>query len=291
VNRPPRALAGQMLAYVDDCLAPEERKALEIRMTGEPETKRQIERWRLQNEAIRAAFCESSAAARNFAAEPGPAGVGPLREAKAPERRQPRIDPAGLPLRKIERAPPARALAPAHNQNNGARLARRISFTLAAVLAAWAAGAIDFSGGRSAKLVMAAMSAYGAFAEGAARPVEIATSDRVALDKWFAAQIGRAAPVPDLGAAGQVLLGGRIVPGAFSAAQFVIYENARRERIGLEIEALDAPAASEVELYRRGEVVGASWTGAGHGFAMIGRASGAPVVELARLAREEQRRD
>lgn len=244
MNRPPRALAGQMLAYVDGCLAPEERKALEMRMTGEPAIRRQIERWRLQNEAIRAAFCESSPAARNFAAEPAPAGVGPLREDKAPERRQPRIDPAGLPLRKIERTPLAAALVPALKQNNGARRARRISFTLAGVLAAWAAGAIDFSGGRSAKLVMAAMAAYGAFAEGAARPVEIATSDRIALDRWFAAQIGR-----------------------------------------------DAPAASEVELHRRGEVIGASWTGAGHGFAMIGRASGAPVAELARLAREGQRRD
>jgi len=162
VNRPPRALAGQMLAYVDGCLAPEERKALEMRMTGEPAIRRQIERWRLQNEAIRAAFCESSPAARNFAAEPAPAGVGPLREDKAPERRQPRIDPAGLPLRKIERTPLAAALVPALKQNNGARRARRISFTLAGVLAAWAAGAIDFSGGRSAKLVMAAMAAYGA---------------------------------------------------------------------------------------------------------------------------------
>lgn len=286
MSRPPRG-ASEMLAYVDDCLTLEDRRALESRMAREPETRRQIDRWLLQNEAIRAAFGDSSPVARSFAGERASAVVRTLREYDGPERRRPRGDPAASPPGDSE-APPAPALEPTRKKANGARLARRIFFTLVAVLAVWTAGAIGFSGERTGRAVEAATAAYRTFAQSGTRPVEIATSDRAALDKWFAAQIGRAAPVPDLTGSGQRLLGGRIVPGAVSAAQFVLYENGRRERVGLEIEALDAPAATDVEIYGRGDVIGASWTGAGYRFAMIGPASGAPIAELARLAREAQ---
>jgi anti-sigma factor RsiW len=294
VNRPSRrAFAGQMLAYVDDCLPREDRQALESAMAESPEIRRQIEEWLRQNQAIRATFAEPAArsappAAGRFAA----AAFVPARAARAAETKRQSDDadlrrPAIATMR--ERHPGAAALPAAQPivraRGRGAA-ARRISIALACALALWCASALLWPRDPSTGFVAAGAAAYRTFAGNSTRPVEVATKDRAALERWFAAQGAPAAPVPDLSAAGLALIGGRIVPGAFSPAQFMLYENARRERVGVAIEPLDSPPASAIVFSQSGGVPSAAWTGAGHGFVVLGAASGAPIARLARLVRD-----
>jgi anti-sigma factor RsiW len=290
VNRPSRrALAGQMLAYVDDCLPPEDRQALENTMTESPEIRRQIEEWLWQNQAIRAAFAEPAAGGRFAAAAFVPARAVRAAETKRqgddPDLRLPAIAPAR------ERHSGGAAAAPAARRairarGRGAAVAQRIFRALAGALALWCVSAAVWPRDPSSGFVAAGAAAYRTFAVNPTRPVEVTTRDRAALERWFAAQGARAAPIPDLSAAGLTLLGGRIIPGGFSPAQFMLYENARRERVGVAIEPLDSPPTSAIAFSDSGGVPSASWTGAGHGFAVLGAASDAPIARLARMIRD-----
>ena len=110
------------------------------------------------------------------------------------------------------------------------------------------------------------------------------------MNKWFAPQIGRSAPVPDLSGAGLALLGGRIVPGASAPAAFLVYETGDRERIGLAIEAIDSPPASGVDMREIGGVVGRVVEG-GNGFifAVAQNQGQAHAGEGGGLSREQDR--
>jgi anti-sigma factor RsiW len=295
VNHEPRRVStGEMLAYVDDCLPSVERAAFEGKMVENSEINRQIDLWLLQNEALRAAFpdpffrrapaSDGGFATRSFAQSPPPQGLKTVRQAKEPDRRP------NAPIRASVRLPRPDAARPAKQEQKTPVLAGRLFRILAGAFAFWTAGAF-LSRDHSAEFAKAASAAYRTFADNRARPVEMATSDRGALDKWFAAQIPDARPIPDLSASGLVLLGGRIVPGAFSAAQYLLYENPRHERVALQIEAIDAPPETNVEIRATGDVLCASWTGAGRSFALVGDASRVGLAELARLVRGGQKRN
>lgn len=291
MNRPSRrALAGQMLAYVDDCLPPEDRQALENTMTESPEIRRQIEEWLWQNQAIRAAFAEPAAGGRlattAFIPAWAPRAAETKRQGDDPDLRLPAIAPA----RERRSGGGAAALPAARRairaRGRGAAVARRIFRALAGALALWCVSAAVWPRDPSTGFVAAGAAAYRTFAVNPTRPVEVTTRDRAAVERWFAAQGVRVAPIPDLSAAGLALLGGRIIPGAFSPAQFMLYENARRERVGVAIEPLDSPPTSAIVFSDSGGVPSASWTGAGHGFAVLGAASGAPIARLALMIRD-----
>jgi hypothetical protein len=55
------------------------------------------------------------------------------------------------------------------------------------------------------------------------------------------------------------------------------------------MEVVDAPPETDFVIDDAGGILCASWTGAGHSFAIVGRASRARIDELARLVREASR--
>ena len=281
-----------MLGYVDNCLPRNQREAFEGRIEGNREVRNQIEQWLLQNEAIRAAFSGYSQAPtsyKSFAVSRTPLDLGALRKDRAAPQGPYTVDPAEAGSVRVDAAP----IAPVQ-QVAAAKLPRsifppRLLSAFAGAVLCWAASAIVLAGEQSVAFLKAGTAAYRTFASGA-HPVEIVTADRDVLNKWLAPRIGRVAPVPDLDAAGLSLLGGRLVPGAVFPAGFLFYENARRERVGLAVEALDSPSATDVEIGQIGGLSYASWIGSGHSYALIGRISGERIMELARLIREGQSR-
>jgi anti-sigma factor RsiW len=284
----PRAVStADRLAYVDDCLARIDRGAIEERMRDDPELKGQIETWRAQNEAIRAAFPDHagkrSGASWTVADWLMVPDLGRHSARRAPESAdagdKPRgAGPVGESLRKAV-APPDLTARP---NRAGARILRGI----VAALALWSGVVMLFSAAGPESPAKAATSAYRTYAEGRVRPVEAATGDRATLSKWFAAQMTGAATVPDLSEAGLALVGGRVVPGVVSAAAFALYESPRHERFAIEIESIDSPPETDFAIDVAGGILCASWTGAGHSYAIVGRASRARLVELARTVRD-----
>jgi anti-sigma factor RsiW len=278
-----------MLAYVDGCLPRQDHDALETAMAESPEIRRQIEEWRSQNEAIRIAFAEPAASGKFSAAAHVPARAQRAAEAKRqgaePDRRRPAI----AAVRERPSGDAAAMLPTAgltiRAKGRRANAANGIFRAILGALALWCASAL-WPSNPSIGFVAAGSAAYRTFAGNPARPVEVATKDRAVLERWFAGQGASPAPAPDLSAAGFALIGGRIIPGAFSPAQFMLYENAGRERVAVTIEPLDSPPASAIALSQSGGVFGASWTDAGHGFAVLGAASGTPIARLARMVRD-----
>jgi anti-sigma factor RsiW len=282
MNREPRSLStGQMLAYVDACLSPADRAALEVRMAKAPEMKRQIDLWLAQNEAIRAAF--PAAPTRSGVAAAGRAS------ADAPSaRRRPNFRRLDLDRTPLPDAAPVQATKAA--RETGARLWRACRI-FAATLAIWTGAAFLLSDARLSDFVRAATADYRVFADNGTHPVEMASVDLRALNRWFAAQSILAAPLPDLAQAGLSLLGGRIVPGANSPAEFLLYETAQREHIALQIEPLDSAPESAIKTRGFGDVSSASWTQAGRSFVLVGTASGAKLTPLAELIRDGEPRN
>jgi anti-sigma factor RsiW len=292
-----RVSTDEMLAYVDDCLSPGERAAFKDRMIENPEINNQIDIWLFQNEAIRAAFpvpsrsrvsaAEGESAGRSFAPELASPGSRAIRGGEELDWR-----PNALPRASVGPPPRPEAipLAPARQaipRWNALIALRRMLSILIGVVVFWVAGVFFFSD-HSVEFAKAATAAYRTFADNTTRPVEIATSDREFLNRWLAPQILRALAIPDLSGAGLILLGGRIVPGAFSPAQYLLYENPQHERIALEIEASDAPPETNAEISQIGAILCASWSGTGHSFALVGRVSRARLAELVRLVREDE---
>jgi anti-sigma factor RsiW len=291
-NRPRGGASADMLAYVDDCLSSHDCRALEARMVHEPEVRSQVDRWLAQNEAIRAAFAASpprpfasegvELRKVNFAADRKIQGLRAPREYKDSP---PRPSPNGASASDLRRTVGVSAPIQGSAGGSGRRLARRTFAALLGAATILAASVLASSDEPAAAAAKAGIGAYRTFADNGTHPVEVATSDRGALNKWFAPQIGRPAPVPDLAASGLALIGGRIVPGASSPAAFLVYETPGRERIGLAMEAIDSPPASGVEMREVGGVACAVWTADGHSFALVGHGSQARLAELARLIR------
>jgi anti-sigma factor RsiW len=298
VSRPLRgALTAEMLAYVDHCLSPADRPAFERRMLECSEVRRQVEQWLRQNEAVRTAFAEPPrGAARAAGARLA------LRTSTGPRARPetgsehdgseaPR-PPHGLQSTPERRRALSSPVPAAAGQAKAVRrrlpaVARRALGLIAVSTGLWIAGAAWPPPNLSTALADAGGAAYRTFADNRLHAVEVASNDRRAVRRWFASQLGRPAPVPDLAAAGLVLLGGRIVPGASAPAEFLLYEDARGRRIGVLAEDFDAPAASGITLNERGETQAASWTGEDYGFAVLGRAPAAEIAEIALQVRGE----
>lgn len=275
----------EMLAYADNCLEPSRRAAFEALMRSEPDISLQIDEWRRQNNAIRAAFAgagERSPPSRDLA---------PKNEnARADWMPQPfktlrRLNDARMPARTSRQGAVARA-APATNAarlhpGRGVKLLAGLLVVGAAILTSATDAGL---GAAPEEAVSAGLAAYRTYALGVTTPVEYATRDGQALGRWLASQIARATPVPDFSALGLTLVGGRIIPGARGPAAFVIYEGRDHRRVGLIAESFDAPAPMSLKTRGLNGLQFVYWTGAGHGFALFGRQDEPSLADLARLA-------
>lgn len=228
----------QALAYVDDCLAPGERRDVERKMAADPDLAEKIQQWRRQNEAIRLAFADQEPGEHEGAAESAP----PIAIAPLPARREfGRRDASETNIQTRRLARPG--APPRHIAKRSARwryCRRRGSVLIAACLAlAWSAAPAPRD--PSAPLASAAFSAFRTFADNASP--EFATADAAALAAWLRPRLGASIVLPDLGAAGFTLIGGRVISGAEGPAAFALYRNLAGARIGLSVESGEAAPA------------------------------------------------
>ena len=280
-----------MLAYVDGCMEASRRAAFEALMAAEPDIKRQIEEWRGQNEAIRAAFVRaapipapgraSSSANENALPAWMPLPVRNLRAGAGARQ--------GAPHLILARASQSSTSAPAEPKPRADRALVLRSATRAIGAAILCVALLATTGGlnsssRPEATISSGLAVFRTYATGMVNPVEHATADVKDMRRWLATQIARDTPIPDLSSRGLTLLGGRIIPGARTPAAFLLYETSSHERVGLIIENLDAPAPVAITLRRLRGVETAFWTGSGHSFELVGRLSEERIEELARVA-------
>jgi anti-sigma factor RsiW len=276
----------EALAYVDDCLPPNRRGDFERMMAADPELADRVSIWRAQNAAIRAAFADGAARrALAIGRESFPRTSDPGRAARFVEelRRGARSGEQLDGPAASREAPVARAKT-WHGLGVGRRLARAMVVLAAAVFVCVVSAGLG-AGDRAKHFADAAFAAFRAYAGQRARSVEVATSDVTALEKWLRPQLASPVIVPALDGAGFVLVGGRVTPGAESAAAFVLYQNAEGERLALTIEPGESPPAREPLIVAAGDTLAASFSARGPAtLTIVGRVGTARLTEIARVA-------
>jgi anti-sigma factor RsiW len=212
-------------ALLDEEIGPERRAKVTEHLEHKRLDAALLETWRTQNEALRGAF-------GRIAREPVPLSLSlsqPLT-----------VRAAAVPIntRRLN-------LARAARQRRIA-IVSAIAF-LAGSLAA-ATGAIvvqhlpslfrlepGLSSTSGQRIAARAAAMYRTFANDRARPVEIAAAQKPELGRWFSERTGLSL-IPDFSSEGLKLVGGRVTPGEFGAAGFLLYEMASGERIGVLLE-------------------------------------------------------
>jgi anti-sigma factor RsiW len=259
-----------LLAYVDDCLPAAARAAFEARLGGDPALARRAMRWKAQNQAIRAAFGGDNLRARvldlgrqaneNVGGDRHrPTGAMTRRADASPAR----TIRAGAPTRTPASPDPAPSKAVGSTPLKAAAALALAGFLISASLPTGNSEPVR-------SLNEAGIAAYRAFAASPRAPLEFAARDPNAVATWLAAQLQRDIPVPASAPAGLTLIGARVAPGGGSSAAFLIYETQNQRRVGLLVQPLDAPAPLGPDFTTINTLTAATWTGSGHGFALVG---------------------
>ncbi len=185
----------ELHAYVDECLDPERRRAVELYLAANPEQARQVEGWRRDARQLRAALSGFAGQAAN-----------------------PRLDPAHV-RRELRRR------RQRHWANAGVLL-----LTLGiGGLGGWQ---VRESSLVASNLPMAdALQAHRLFADASA--LDLSARDPARLQAWLGQHFRHVGNLPDLSAYGFTPLGARLLSNEQGPAALLVFEDAQGQRISL----------------------------------------------------------
>ena len=118
-------------------------------------------------------------------------------------------------------------------------------------------------------------------------PVEVAAAEQEHLVQWLSKRVGKPLKVPDLGAQGYQLMGGRLLPGEAGARAQFMFQNAAGTRITLYLGAVDKAAggadARETGFHfaADGPTPSFYWIDQGFGYALSGPVPRDALMQLA----------
>ncbi|MEA2879380.1 MAG: hypothetical protein QOF14_4576 [Hyphomicrobiales bacterium] len=224
-------------AFLDEEVGPERRAKVAEHLEQKPLDAALLDTWRAQNEALRGAFAR-------VAREPVPLSLSLAQPLT--------VRAAAVPIntRRLDLARAARqrrvAIASAI-----AFLAGSIAAATGAIVVQHLPGLFRSEAGMPAtigrRIATRAAAMYRTFANDRTRPVEVAAAQKAELGRWVSERTGLSL-IPDFASEGLKLVGGRVTPGEFGAAGFLLYEIATGERIGVFMER--APDDSSIEPLR-----------------------------------------
>lgn len=135
----------------------------------------------------------------------------------------------------------------------------------------------------AAGLGRAAAVAHAAFAPEVRHPVEVAAAEQAHLVAWLSKRLGSPLRVPDLGAEGYALVGGRLLPdpGGTVAAQFM-FESTTGERLTLFVRRDPGVPDTAFRLATDRGLSTFYWMDRGFGYALSGSLGRDALLQLAR---------
>jgi anti-sigma factor RsiW len=221
-------------AFLDEEIGAERRAKVAEYLEQKPLDAALVETWRAQNEALRGAFAR-------IAREAVPLSLSlsqPLT-----------VRPTTVPIntRRLDLARTARQRRVA--------IASAIAFLAGSIAAATGAifvqhvpslfrAEVSISTNVGRRIATRAAAMYRTFANDRTRPVEIAAAQKAELGRWLSERTGLSL-IPDFSSEGLKLVGGRVTPGEFGAAGFLLYEMTTGERIGVFLERAPDDSATE----------------------------------------------
>jgi anti-sigma factor RsiW len=221
-------------AFLDEEIAAERRDKVAEHLEQKPLDAALIDAWRAQNEALRGAFAR-------LAREPVPLSLSlaqplAMRASAVPINTR-RLDLArAARQRRVAIITAIAFLAGSIAAATGAILVQHLPSVFRADIS------VATTVGKRNATRAAAM--YRTFANDRTRPVEVAAAQRPELGRWLSERTGLAL-IPDFSPEGLKLVGGRITPGEFGAAAFLLYEMTTGERIGVFMERAPEDISAE----------------------------------------------
>lgn len=194
----PRVTESELLAYVDGELDAEARARIERHVAQDPVAAGLVADFDRQNRRLGALY-------------------GPVAHEPVPER----LRPAAMARGRRRAAPLWRSLA--------------ASAALLALGAGsgWYGRDLLSDGPAAQTLVAQAVEAHDLYASEVVHPVEVRAGERDHLRAWLSKRLDRALTLPDLGAQGLTLVGGRLLPGGDGPAAQIMYEDETGRRLTL----------------------------------------------------------
>jgi anti-sigma factor RsiW len=121
-----------------------------------------------------------------------------------------------------------------------------------------------------AALALEASASYGAFAADRLRPVEVRADGSDTLQQLASATLGSSVAIPDLGASGYRLMGGRVVPTTHGAGFMLMYDDDKGNRIVMLARRMLVDQNRPMVASTAGDVNGWSWAKDGMGYSIVG---------------------
>jgi anti-sigma factor RsiW len=123
-------------------------------------------------------------------------------------------------------------------------------------------------------------------------PVEVAAAEQDHLVQWLSKRVGKPLKIPQLGAQGFELVGGRLLPGEGGARAQFMFQNPQGQRVTLYLGAIgkatDPSAATDTQATQfkfepDGPVPSFYWAEQGFGYALSGQVDKVTLMVLSRL--------
>ena len=230
-----RPTEDELHAYVDQRLDERRRGEIEAWLVDHPDDATEVRQWRRQAEAMRCL-------------------IAPLQLPANPA-----LDPRAIRVRMRRR------------RRRRAMLAASLVVTLGAGIAGgWQARDVSYAAAHPP--MQDALEAYRTFATDRLRPVEMGASDAGMLENWLSSRIGRPMSLPDLGAYGFKLLGGRLLSTSDGPAALVMYQDGQGQRISLYVRPSTRFPGDLSGSRQENGLLARYWFRNGYGFAVVGRA-------------------
>jgi anti-sigma factor RsiW len=142
----------------------------------------------------------------------------------------------------------------------------------------------------TAALAREAASSYVVYASDTTRPVELAATQRTAIDGWFSERLARPIAAPDLRSAGLSLIGGRLVATEHGPAGLYLYRDDKGRSLALYVRPMEVEGTDRMTARREGGVSGWTWADEGLGFGVFGSAPPEYLHDAANRVRSQFQR-
>ena len=240
-------------AWVDGRLTRADNQAVEAYLTAHPELRKRWSQYAAQREELRAAL------------------AGPLEE-PIPQR----LRIAGLMAE--QRRGRHRQLA---------RIAAAVALLIAGGIGGWGAHDLLPALNSSASAVLAgavfddAIAAHRTFSVEIRHPVEVGANEETHLVQWLSKRLGHQLIVPDLGALGFRLMGGRLLPADSGPAALFMYEDGKGTRLSCYYLVVGVAGETEFQFREQNGISAFYWVDDGLAYAI---AANVPRDLLLRVA-------
>jgi anti-sigma factor RsiW len=141
----------------------------------------------------------------------------------------------------------------------------------------------DTASVQTADIARDALTAYQVYAVEVRHPVEVGSDEKAHLQAWLSKRVGTPFTVPDLGAEGYTLLGGRLLAAEGKPAALLMYEDQSSNRISILLAAQDKPVESGLGVEQRGGLIACYWRDGHLAFAVAGHMERDPMMKLAKV--------